>query len=101
MTTTNEEQPQGPPQPDPALRRLDKFIGSWTMRGHLIGSDDDNIVGHATYQWLEGGFFLVQDIAIDFAGMFNIKSHELVGYDPASGTFPSTVFSNMAPAPLP
>jgi Protein of unknown function (DUF1579) len=89
------------PVPDPALRAFDPFVGTWEMRGHLIGSDEENIVGRTTYSWLEGGFFLQQDVEIDFAGMFHVKSHELIGYDPETGTFPSTVFSNMSPVPLP
>ena len=28
------------PTPDPALRRLDRFVGTWSMEGHLIGSDE-------------------------------------------------------------
>lgn len=28
---------QGLPQPDPALRALDRFVGTWKMEGHLIG----------------------------------------------------------------
>jgi hypothetical protein len=31
----------------------------------------------------------------------DIDSLELIGYDPESETFPSTVFSNLSPAPLP
>lgn len=89
------------PSPDPALRALEQFVGTWQMKGHLIGSDEENIVGRATYRWLEGGFFLVQDVEIDFAGMFQVKSHELIRYDPETGAFPSLVFSNMSPAPLP
>lgn len=89
------------PTPDPALRAFDPFIGTWEMRGHLLGSDEENIVGRATYRWLEGGFFLVQDVEIDFAGMFQVKSHELIGHDPETGGFPSHVFSNMSPTPLP
>ena len=27
----------GAPQPDPALKRLDRFVGTWTMEGNLIG----------------------------------------------------------------
>jgi len=92
---------QGPPQPDPALRALDLFVGSWEFRGRIVGSDEENIAGRATYRWLEGGFFLVQDIEIDFAGMFDVKSHELIGYDAASGGFKSLVYSNMSPEPLP
>jgi hypothetical protein len=30
-----------------------------------------------------------------------IESLELIGYDPETGTFPSTVYSNLSPAPLP
>jgi hypothetical protein len=92
---------QGPPSPDPALEALDPFVGTWNIKGHLIGSDEENIVGRATYRWLEGGFFLQQDIELDFAGMYEVKSHELVGYEPESKTFSSLVFSNMSPVPLP
>jgi hypothetical protein len=95
------EAAQGPPTPDSALRALDQFVGTWNMKGHLLGSDEENIVGHATYRWLEGGFFLQQDIELDFAGIVQIKSHELIGYDPETKAFSSLVFSNVAPTPLP
>ena len=71
------------------------------MKGHLIGSDEENINGRATYRWLEGGYFLVQDVEINFAGTYEIRSHELIGYDPETGAFKSSVYSNMAPEPLP
>ena len=89
------------PIPDPALRRLDPLVGDWTMTGHLAGSSEENIVGRALFRWLDGGFFLEQDIEIDFAGMFQIKSRELIGYDPGTGAFVSHVYSNMSPSPLP
>jgi hypothetical protein len=91
----------GPPTPDPALKALDPFVGTWSMKGHLLGSDEENIVGQATFRWLEGGFFLLQDVELDFAGMFEVKSHELVGYDPETAAFSSLVFSNLSPSPLP
>jgi hypothetical protein len=71
------------------------------MLGHLLGSDDQNVIGQTTFQWLEGGFFLQQDVEIDFAGMVKISSRELIGRDPETGTFPSSVYSNLSPAPLP
>jgi hypothetical protein len=37
------------PQPDPALRRLDRLVGSWTMEGNLVGSDEKNIRGETTF----------------------------------------------------
>jgi hypothetical protein len=45
------------PQPDPALRRLDRFVGRWSMEGNLFGSDEKNIRGETTFRWLPGGFF--------------------------------------------
>jgi Protein of unknown function (DUF1579) len=88
------------PQPDPALRNLDRLVGRWSMEGRPVGSDETNIRGETTFRWLPGGFFLEQHMQLDFMGL-EIESLELIGYDPETETFPSTVFSNLAPAPLP
>jgi pimeloyl-ACP methyl ester carboxylesterase len=90
----------GLPQPDPALARFDRFVGRWSMEGNLVGSEEKNIKGETTFHWLPGGFFLEQHVMLDFMGM-QIDSTELIGYDAETGTFPSTVYSNLAPAPLP
>jgi hypothetical protein len=45
-------------------------------------------------------WFLEQRARIDFAGL-DIEALELIGYDPESETFPSTVYSNFSPEPLP
>ena len=88
------------PQPDPALKRLDRLVGTWSMEGNLVGSDEKNIKGETTFRWLPGGFFLEQRVQIDFMGM-QIDALELIGYDPETDTFPSTVFSGFSPTPLP
>ena len=88
------------PRPDPALKRLDRLVGRWTMEGHLVGSDENNIKGETSFRWLPGGFFLEQRARIDFMGM-QIDSLELIRYDPETQTFPSTVYSNFSPEPLP
>jgi hypothetical protein len=97
MTETDAQ----PPAPDPALRRLEPLVGDWSMTGNLVGSSEENIVGRASFRWLEGGFFLQQVIEIDFAGQFQVKCHELIGYDPETGAFASHVYSNLSPTPLP
>jgi hypothetical protein len=89
------------PTPDPALQRLDRLVGTWTLKGHLVGSDEENITGEISFQWLEGGFFLQQDAEIHFAGMFEVKARELIGYDPETASFASYVYSNLSPEPLP
>ncbi|TMD60154.1 MAG: DUF1579 domain-containing protein [Chloroflexi bacterium] len=98
--TKERTEPQGPPKPDPALRLLDRFVGTWEMKGRTLDSSVDNVSGRTTFEWLPGGFFLQQRVRLNFAG-YEIQGLELIGYDPSSGTFPSTVFANMAPAPIP
>lgn len=90
-------QTQDPPAaaPDPALRRLDALVGSWEMSGHTLGAAGDNISGWAKFEWLPGGFFLKQTGEIHFNGAL-VQSTEIIGYDPASGTFESRVFSNLS-----
>jgi hypothetical protein len=48
------ENPDAPdlPQPDPTLKRLDRLVGSWTMEGNLLGSEEKNIKGETTFRWL-------------------------------------------------
>jgi hypothetical protein len=67
MTETDAQATQAPafPTPDPALRKFDRFIGAWEMKGRTIGSDVDDVVGTTSYAWLPGGFFLEQRTKID------------------------------------
>jgi hypothetical protein len=92
--------PQGPPEPDPALKSLEFFVGTWAMKGRTLDSDQDNVSGQTTFEWLPGGFFLQQRIELDFAG-YTIQGLEVIWYDPATGKFPSTVFPSMAGVPIP
>src|SRR5262245_27354307 len=89
------------PTPDPALKRLDRLVGTWTLNGRLVGSDEETITGEIRFKWLEGGFFLQQDAAIEFTGMFKVNARELIGYDPETEAFASYVYSNFSPTPLP
>jgi hypothetical protein len=98
---TGDEAVQQQPQPDPALRRLDFLVGTWSMKGRLVGSDEESIAGRAIFDWLPGGFFMRQRVKLDFAGMFAVESEELIAHDPETGQFRSWVFSNLAPEPLP
>jgi hypothetical protein len=101
MADNDNAQPMQMPAPDPMLKRLDILVGSWTLKGHTLDSEEDNIFGKATFEWLPGGFFLQQRIELDFAGMIKIHSLELIGYDPETKTLSSNVYSNMSPVPLP
>jgi hypothetical protein len=95
-----ESDPQQLPEPDPALKRSDRFIGTWDMNGRTLDSEVDNITGRTTFEWLPGGYFLQQRIELNFVG-YEVQSLELIGYNPETGTFPSTAYSNAAGVPLP
>jgi hypothetical protein len=50
------------PSPDPELKRLEPLIGTWRAKDHTR----DTVLGPGvpvtsteTFQWLEGGYFLV------------------------------------------
>jgi hypothetical protein len=83
----------GPPAPDPALQRLERLVGSWSMEGNLVGSHETTITGETTFRWLPGGF-----------SSSSVRTWTSVGYRrpgadrlrPRDGPFPSTVCSNFA-----
>ena len=93
--------------PNPALQRLNRLVGTWSMKGRPVGSNEDSISGTTTFKWLQKesvggdtGFFLEQDMEMNYAGK-EIRSHELIGYNPKTKAFSSNVYSNMAPDPWP
>jgi hypothetical protein len=85
--------------PDPALRRLDKLVGTWRIAGRTLDSTEDNISGKVTIKWMPGGFFLEQRGVIEFMGG-KIESLEIISYDPVTATFPAYVYSSMDGTPL-
>ena len=91
---------QQPPTPDPALGRLDRLVGTWTMTGRTLGADVDDVSGQTTFEWLPGGFFLQQRIELNFMGT-EIHGLELIGYDPETKAFSSQVYSNLWGSPIP
>jgi hypothetical protein len=94
------ESPPQPPAPDPKLKLLDRFVGTWDMKGRTLDSDVDNVVGRTTFAWLPGGYSLEQRIKLDFGG-FEIQGLEVIGYESETDTFPSIVYPSMAGTPIP
>ena len=75
-TTT---QPQ-PPQPNPDLKGLDRLVGTWNVAG---GAE-----GQVTYQWMDGGFFLLQHVELEQYGQ-QTKGIEIIGHERLFGAEPS------------
>jgi hypothetical protein len=73
-------------QPAPALRRLDRLVGTWTMEGNLVGSHDKNIRARRRSSGLRE--LLPRAARPDRLLGQQIEALELIGYDPETDTFP-------------
>jgi hypothetical protein len=69
-----------PPQPKPDLNSLDKLVGVWKQTGGVEGT--------ITYEWAEGGFFLIQRVELEQYGQ-QIKGMEIIGHLQPFGEEPS------------
>jgi len=69
--TNAQYQPQEPPKPNPDLKSLDRLVGTWKVSG--------GAQGQVTYEWMEGGFFLMQRFDLELEG-HKIKGIEIIGH---------------------
>ncbi len=74
-----QAQPQ-PPTPQPDLKRLDRLVGTWKVTG--------GAQGQVTYEWMEGGFFLIQHVALEQYG-HTTEGIEIIGHLRPFGEEPS------------
>jgi hypothetical protein len=63
------------------LESLDRLIGTWKQSGE--------VEGEITYEWAEGGFFLIQHVDLMQYGN-HIKGIEIIGHEFKFGSEPST-----------
>ncbi|MBI3583661.1 MAG: hypothetical protein HY096_06890 [Nitrospinae bacterium] len=71
---------QRPPIPNTDLRNLDKLVGKWKISGDAKGQIE--------YKWADGGFFLIQDVNLEYGGK-QIKGIEIIGHLQKIGEEPS------------
>jgi hypothetical protein len=71
---------QQPPQPNPDLRNLGRLVGTWKVSG--------GAQGRVTFEWMEGGFFLIQHVDLEQYGQ-KIKGFEIIGHEHPFGAEPS------------
>ncbi len=97
--TNNVQAHQPPPEPNPTLKSLNVMVGTWNIEGREAGSDGE-IRGQVAFEWMEGGFFLVQRVYIDYGGR-KITGVEYVGYDESNEVLKSYFFGNTGSGPFP
>lgn len=76
LSSDNDETAQQPRQPNPDLRSLEKLIGTWTVSGEAEGT--------TTYEWTDGGFFLLQHVELG-----GTRGLEVIGHEQKYGEQPS------------
>ena len=69
---------QGATEPAADLRALGRLVGTWELSGDVGGT--------VTYEWMEGGFFLIQHIDLGPEA----KGMEVIGHERPLGAEPST-----------
>jgi hypothetical protein len=68
------------PGPNPDLKGLEKFIGTWELTG--------GAKGRIRFDWTEGGFFLIQHVDLEHDGRRH-KGIEIIGHEQKIGGEPS------------
>lgn len=81
MTEQNPIQASPMPLPAPDLKSLDRLVGTWKVSG--------GTQGQIRYEWMEGGFFLLQHIDLESNG-HRIKGIEIIGHVQPFGEQPTT-----------
>jgi hypothetical protein len=71
---------QPPAKPSPDMEGLNKLVGTWNVTG--------GAQGQVTYEWMEGGFFLIQHVDLEQDGMRQ-KGIEIIGHLRPFGAPPS------------
>jgi hypothetical protein len=67
-------------KPNPDLTKLDRLVGTWKIAG--------GAQGQVTYEWMEGGFFLIQHVELEQYGQ-KTKGIEIIGHERPFGAEPS------------
>ncbi|MDZ4720358.1 MAG: hypothetical protein SH847_18035 [Roseiflexaceae bacterium] len=60
-------------QPYAGLKSLNKLVGTWNVSG-------PDIKGQVIFEWMEGGFFLIQHVGFVHTGR-RIAGIEIIGYE--------------------
>lgn len=89
------------PSPAPELKKLDYFVGTWTLEGDMepgpmgpggkMTETDHN-------QWMDGGFFLVVRSEFTIATMGSGTGVAYMGYDPNEKGYTYDEFNSMGEA---
>ena len=67
------------PGPNPDLKSLDRLVGTWQVSGGARGQ--------ISYEWLEGGYFMIQRVELEHEG-HKSQGIEVIGHEQGFGAEP-------------
>lgn len=76
----SEHSTTGATEPNPDLRSLDRLVGTWRLSGDTSGT--------VSYEWMEGGFFLLQHVDMTLHD-HAVRCLEVIGHWRPFGEVPS------------
>lgn len=76
--------------PNSDLKSLDRLVGTWNV---FDPSRAEGVHGKVTYEWMDGGFFLMQHVDLEHDGQ-PIKGIEIIGHVQLFGAEPSEVIKS-------
>ncbi|MFZ0735129.1 MAG: DUF1579 family protein [Candidatus Sulfotelmatobacter sp.] len=71
------------PKPEPELKKLDMFAGSWTLDGNIKPGPmgpGGKVLEKESCEWMQGGFFVVCKVTFTSTAMGNGSGITLMGY---------------------
>jgi hypothetical protein len=77
---------------DPALESLNALVGEWSVEGNHPLDPSVTVRGTTTFEWLDGGTFLVQRWSIDVPEFPN--GIAIIGKDPATDALAQHYFDS-------
>jgi hypothetical protein len=78
------------PIPNPALKDLEMLVGQWSLEIDFPSDPPTTVRGHVSFDWLEGGAFLVMRSGVEWEGPSG--SVAVIGRDDAAETYTMLYF---------
>jgi Protein of unknown function (DUF1579) len=76
-----------PAKPNKELKKLECLVGTWKESGEAEGT--------STYEWMEGGFYLIQRFDTIIPDGRRVKGVEYIGYDEDTKTLRTHLMDNI------
>lgn len=81
-----------------AFEKLAVLVGTWQGTGTFLEGAGpgagSSLKAHEAYQWLPGGYFLVDNSSLDF-GVGALEAHRVIGYDEQAKAYVMHAFDSI------